>query len=154
MSVNSYEDLKVWQKSIDLVTDIYILVKNLPREELYSLSDQIRRAAVSIPSNIAEDEQRQSSKEYLKFLSIAKGSLGELKTQIIICERLGYINKNEQETFCSRCDEIGRMLNGLMKSIAIKINKSQSNDTSICKEANQETKQSDTFHYQQLATSL
>ncbi len=118
MSVNSYEDLVVWQKSIDLVITIYKMVKNLPREELYSLSDQIRRAAVSIPSNIAEGQQRQSSKEFLKFLSIAKGSLGELKTQMIICNRLGFISEDQTTPLLNECDTIGRMLNGLMNKIS------------------------------------
>ena len=120
MAIKSYEDLDVWQKSIDLVTEIYKVVKKLPKEELYGLSDQIRRAAVSIPSNIAEGQQRQSTKDYIKFLSIAKGSLGELKTQIIICERLGYLNPNETEPIKDNIDVIGRMLSGLTHNLYIK----------------------------------
>ena len=118
MSVNSYEDLIVWQKSVDLVVGIYQITKNLPREELYGLSDQIRRAAISIPSNIAEGQQRHSPKDYLKFLAIAKGSLGELKTQLIICDRLGYLNAHQTEPLLDECDVIGRMLSGLMKSLS------------------------------------
>ncbi len=118
MSVNSYEDLVVWQKSIDLVITIYKTVKSLPREELYSLSDQIRRAAVSIPSNIAEGQQRQSSKEFLKFLSIAKGSLGELKTQLIICYRLDFLSEDQTTPLLNECDTIGKMLSGLMNKIS------------------------------------
>ncbi len=110
----------VWQKSVDLVVRIYEITKMLPRAEFYGLTDQIRRAAVSIPSNIAEGQQRQSSKEFLNFLSIAKGSLGELKTQLIICDRLGYLDKEQMEPLFNDCDVIGRMLNALMRSIADK----------------------------------
>ena len=80
MAVNSCEDLIVWQKAMDLTTEIYRLVKFLPREETYALSDQMRRAAVSIPSNIAEGHGRNSNKEFANFLSIARGSLTELRT--------------------------------------------------------------------------
>ena len=120
MGVSSYEDLTVWQKSIDLVVRIYEITKNFPREEVYGLSDQVRRAAVSIPSNIAEGQQRQSTKDFLKFLSIAKGSLGELKTQLIICDRIRYLDQKQAEQLFTDCDVIGRMLNGLMKSISDK----------------------------------
>ena len=86
--VKSYKDLIVWQKSMDLVIEIYKLVKKLPKEETYSLSDQMRRAVVSIPSNIAEGYTRKSTNEYLNFLSIANGSRTELETQLLICERI------------------------------------------------------------------
>ena len=91
--MQSYRDLIVWQKSIDLVTAVYELVKLFPREELYALSSQIRRAVVSIPSNIAEGHNRNSDKEFVQFLCIARGSLGELETQLIIAEKLNYTNK-------------------------------------------------------------
>ena len=83
-SVNSYQDLEVWKKSIDFVEQIYRLVKQLPKEETYALSDQMRRAAVSIPSNIAEGANRKTTKEYIQFLYIALGSTAELETQLII----------------------------------------------------------------------
>ncbi len=117
MTVKSFEDLDVWKKSIDLVAYIYKIIKFLPREELYGLSDQIRRSAISIPSNIAEGHQRLSTKEYIRFLSIARGSLGELKTQIIICVRLGYLNQEQADVILINCDQIGRMLQGLIKSL-------------------------------------
>jgi len=82
--VNSYQDLEVWKKSIDFVEQIYRLVKQLPKEETYALSDQMRRAAVSIPSNIAEGANRKTTKEYIQFLYIALGSTAELETQLII----------------------------------------------------------------------
>ena len=82
--LNSYQDLLVWQKSVELCVEIYKLVKLLPKEEMYGLSDQMRRAVVSIPSNIAEGYTRKSTNEYLNFLSIANGSRTELETQLLI----------------------------------------------------------------------
>lgn len=116
MSV-SYQELKVWQKSMDLVELIYRLVKLLPESEKYSLCDQLRRAAVSVPSNIAEGQQRRSPKEFLSFLSIARGSLAELETQLIICVRLNYITNNQVEKAMDLCHEVGLMLIALMKTI-------------------------------------
>jgi four helix bundle protein len=90
-----YEKLNVWQESMDLVTEIYTIIKRLPKEELYSLSDQIRRSAVSIPSNIAEGSSRNSKKEFIQFLYIALGSLCELETQLKICINIGYLQNME-----------------------------------------------------------
>ena len=110
-----YEKLEVWQISIELVTDVYRLVKLLPKEETYALSDQIRRSAVSIPSNIAEESSRNSKKEFIQFLYIAFGSLCELETQILIAKNVGYINdfKDIKEKITS----IKKMLNALITSI-------------------------------------
>ncbi len=115
--MQSYRDLIVWQKSIDLVTEVYELVKLFPREELYALSSQIRRAAVSIPSNIAEGHNRNSDKEFVQFLCIARGSLGELETQLIIAEKLNYANKEYVDKLLNDCHEIGKMLNSFIKKI-------------------------------------
>ncbi len=93
MAVKSYNDLIVWQKSMDLVVEVYKLVRNLPKEELYALSNQMRRAAVSVPSNIAEGQKRNSTKEFVQFLSFAKGSAAELQTQLLICNRLDYFTE-------------------------------------------------------------
>ena len=90
MVVKNYKDLMVWQKSMNLAVSIYQTAKLLPKEELYCLSDQMRRAVVSIPSNIAEGNQRKSTRDNIRFLNIARGSLGELEMQIMLCERLGY----------------------------------------------------------------
>ena len=106
----SYQDLQVWQKSMDLVVEIYKIVKLLPKEETYALSDQMRRAAVSIPSNIAEGQQRQTTKEFKYFLSIAKGSCSELTTQLLICQRINYLTDSQAQYALSLADEIGRML--------------------------------------------
>jgi len=89
--MTGYEKLNVWQESMNLVTKIYKIVKKLPKEEVYSLSDQIRRSAVSIPSNIAEGSSRNSKKEFMQFLYISLGSLCELETQLKICINIGYL---------------------------------------------------------------
>ena len=117
MAAGYYSNLKVWQKSMDLAVEIYRVVKSLPKEELYGLSDQMRRAVVSIPSNIAEGHQRSSTRDYIRFLNIAKGSLGELETQIILSERLGYLQSETTGQLYARCEEIGKMLSGLINSL-------------------------------------
>ena len=113
--INSYKELIVWQKSMDLVVEIYKLVKSLPKDELYALSSQMRRAAVSIPSNIAEGYSRDSDKQFLQFLSISKGSASELETQLIICTRLNYLTKSQIEIALNLCDEICRMLSKIIQ---------------------------------------
>lgn len=117
--VKSYKDLDVWQKSIELVKEIYILVKYLPKEETYALSDQIRRSAVSIPSNIAEGSGRNGTKEYIQFLYIALGSLCELETQIIIAKEIGYINNIEKLE--DNTTTIKKMINSMITSLKAKI---------------------------------
>ena len=108
----------VWQKSMSLVEETYQLVKMLPKEELYALSDQMRRAAVSVPSNIAEGQARNSTKEFVNFLSISRGSLAELETQFMICVRLKYLTQSQIETAMSLCAEVGRMLNALIGKLS------------------------------------
>ncbi len=123
--INSYKDLNVWQKSMELARIVYSIVKLLPREELYALSDQMRRAVISIPSNIAEGYYRNSTRDYIRFLSIAKGSLGEIETQLMLCEDFGYL-KNEQITPALRkCEEIGKMLTMLINNLLSKISKNE-----------------------------
>ena len=111
--VMHFQELVVWQKAMELVEEVYRLVKLLPREELYALSDQMRRAAVSIPSNIAEGQSRNSTKEFINFLSMARGSNAELQTQCLLCLRLSYISETELQTALSLSAEIGKMLNAL-----------------------------------------
>ena len=115
--VKSYKDLLVWQKSMTLVFEVYRIIKNLPKEELYALSSQIRRSAVSVPSNIAEGQQRNSTKEFINFLSIAKGSNAELQTQLIICVGLHYLSEDEINTAMQLSNEIGKMLNALIDKL-------------------------------------
>ena len=114
MQTSDYRNLKVWQKAMDLTVEIYSLVKLLPREETYALADQMRRAVVSIPSNIAEGHGRNSDKEFIKFLSISRGSLLELETQIEICHRLRYFKTHQSDIASSLMIEISKMLNALI----------------------------------------
>ena len=120
MKSSDYRQLKVWQKAMDLTVEIYNLVKRLPREETYALSDQMRRAVVSIPSNIAEGQGRNSDKEFINFLSIARGSVWELETQIEICERLHYIDSELASKVYSLTTEVSKMLNSLSNSLKSK----------------------------------
>ncbi len=115
--VSHYEELQVWQKAMDLVIEIYRIVKCFPKEETYALSDQMRRAAVSIPSNIAEGQQRQTTKEFKYFLSVAKGSVAELNTQLYICKRLQYLTEAQLQKAFDLADEVGKMLSGLSSKL-------------------------------------
>ena len=121
--VTHFKDLKAWQKSMDLAVEIYIVAKQLPREELFGLSGQMRRTIVSVPSNIAEGNQRSSTKDYIRFLHIAKGSLAELETQIMLCERLGYIEEQKPHELINKCVEIQRMVSGLVNSLLLRLQK-------------------------------
>lgn len=112
-----YRDLIVWQRSMELVEEIYRVVKILPREENYALADQMRRAAVSIPSNVAEGHGRESVNEFTRFIMIAQGSRAELETQLEICKRLGYLSPAQTEKAIALCSEVGKMLFNLYHSI-------------------------------------
>ena len=115
--MKTYRDLIVWQKSMELVKEIYRLTKLLPREERYGLVSQMQRAAVSIPSNIAEGYGRVSTYDYIRFLNIARGSKHELETQLEICVMLGYMSGKTAADATGLCDEIGKMLNVLIDRI-------------------------------------
>ena len=115
--ISHYEELIVWQKAMDLVVEVYRIVKIFPKEETDALSDQMRRAAVSIPSNIAEGQQRQTAKEFKYFLSVAKGSVAELNTQLYICKRLSYLTEEQLQKAFVLTDEVGKMLSGLISKI-------------------------------------
>ncbi|MBR2085469.1 MAG: four helix bundle protein [Muribaculaceae bacterium] len=117
MRSSEFRDLIVWQKAMDLAVEVYAIVKFLPKEETYALSDQIRRAVISVPSNIAEGQGRITSKEFIRFLSMARGSLGELSTQIELCERLNYLETSQTMTIHLLIKEIAKMLNALSNSI-------------------------------------
>ena len=118
--MESYQQLKVWQKSIALVTDIYKTTKNFPADERYGLVTQMQRSAVSVPSNIAEGWGRGNTIEYMRFLKIARGSLLELETQIIIANNLEYLQPKVFQILTQQTKEVGRMLNGLITSLANK----------------------------------
>jgi len=118
MVVQKYEDLIVWQKAMDLVVEIYALVKLLPDEERYTLVDQMKRAAVSIPSNIAEGQERSTAKNFVHFLHIAKGSRSELETQLSICVRLNYLTLEQIVIAKSLLAETGKMLHSLIQKLS------------------------------------
>jgi four helix bundle protein len=113
----SYRDIKVWQKAIELVVDIYSCTRSLPKEEMYGLVGQLRRAAVSVPSNIAESKGRRTDKEFLLFLHHARGSVFEAETQLTIAGLLGYIPETEVRRLGNSAGEMARMLSGLIKAI-------------------------------------
>ena len=116
--MEDYRDLIVWKKSMELVKSVYALTKQLPKEEILALSNQLRRAVVSIPSNIAEGYGRNSKQDYLRFLNIARGSKNEVETQLHICLLLEYLNQNELSASLNLCQEVGKMLNALINSVS------------------------------------
>lgn len=115
--VRSYKELNVWKKGVDLVEETYRISVEFPNSEIYGLTSQIGRCAVSIPSNIAEGFRRQHNKEFKQFLSIALGSSAELETQIIIANKLNYVDKRETDSVCGSIDQISSMLVCLMKKM-------------------------------------
>jgi four helix bundle protein len=121
MAVKDYRELIVWQKAMDLVEHVYLTTKNFPREELYGLTSQIRRASVSIPSNIAEGQARRTTKDFLHFLAVSYGSLKEVETQVLIAERLGYIPKEGAFHSLELTKEVAQLLSGLTNSLERKM---------------------------------
>lgn len=115
--VNSYKELIVWQKSIDLVVHIYELLKLFPENEKFALSQQIKRSSISIPSNIAEGWGRKTEKSFDYFLSVTRGSLYELQTQVLIAAKLNYISMDDSTDIENKIDEIGKMTNALMNKL-------------------------------------
>lgn len=109
--MGNYKELIVWQKSVDLVTEIYSVTTDFPKEERYSLTNQIRRSSISVPSNIAEGHYRRSTLDYLQFLKIARGNCAELETQLIISEKLSYLQHEEFHVLSKKITEISKMLN-------------------------------------------
>ena len=118
--IESFKDLFVWQKGIELVNDIYKVTNRFPKEELYCLTSQIRRSAISIPTNIAEGWGRGTTKNYIQFLEISRGSLFELNTLMIISYNLKYISKDICVEIENQLNETGRMLNALITKLESK----------------------------------
>lgn len=108
-------DLEVWQCAMDFVTEVYRYTSSFPRHETYGLAIQLRRAAVSVPSNIAEGKGRRSEKELIQFLGQARGSLCEAETQIMLARRLGYLEEEQTQRMLKRASRVGQLLNGLMR---------------------------------------
>jgi four helix bundle protein len=117
MKTRHFRDLLVWQHTMQLARDIYRDTENFPRSETFGLTNQLRRAAVSIPSNIAEGHGRLSDKNLASFLANARGSLNEVETQLELAESLGYISKERLQQLLADCAEAGRMLNGFLNTL-------------------------------------
>ena len=119
--LKSYRELLVWQRAVELTLLVYRLSEGFPTRETYGLAAQIRRAGVSVPSNIAEGYGRGSRKEYIQFLCIAQGSLKELETQVIISERLGFSSATAAGDVLAESEVVGKMLGGLLRSLRAKV---------------------------------
>ncbi len=115
--MESYRELIVWQKGMDLAVACYQLTKAFPKEELYGMTSQIRRASSSIPANIAEGYGREHRNEYIRFLQIAQGSLKELETHLILSSRVILTSEAAIQPILTRCDEVGRMLRALIRKL-------------------------------------
>ncbi|MDO3391534.1 four helix bundle protein [Bacteroides sp. ET489] len=115
--MKTHKDLLVWKKSIDLVEQIYKFTKQFPKEELYGITNQMRRCAVSIPANIAEGSGRKNKAEFIQFLHIALGSASELETHLIISQRLGFLSSNSYDEIMNALNEIIKMICGLINSL-------------------------------------
>jgi four helix bundle protein len=120
--MTSYRDLDVWKRGVNLVTELYRLTSDFPNSELYGITNQIRRAAVSVPANIAEGWGRESSKNYVQFLRTSRGSLFELETLITIANNLDYLSPDQSSGIRKEIDELGRMLNTIIQKINTRIN--------------------------------
>src|SRR5688572_6088315 len=118
VKIRSHRDLIAWQKAMDLVVNVYILSKSFPPDELYALTKQVRRAVTSVPANIAEGQGRRLGREFHQFLANARGSLLELDTHLELALRIGYLNVEQHTAIRAKLDEVGRLLNGLMRSIS------------------------------------
>ena len=116
-NIKSYKDLNVWQKAVELVKEIYLLTKEFPKDEQFTLINQMRRSAISIPSNISEGKARGHRREYVQFLYVALGSCAELETQIIISKELSYITTETKDLLLEKIGYISRMLRNLIKGI-------------------------------------
>ena len=114
----SYKELKVWQKGIHLVKDIYKVTDAFPKGEHFGLVDQLRRASISIPSNIAEGNGRHSRGDYIHYLHIARGSCYEMETQVIISKELGFLDEAQYQSLSTQIDEVGRMLNAMIQKLS------------------------------------
>jgi len=118
--VTSYRDLKVWQQGMDLAEVCYRTTRSFPKDELYGMTSQIRRAAASIPANIAEGRGRETLGEFIQFLRVAQGSLKELETHLLLSERIGLMLPKDAEAILARCEAVGKMLRALIRSLQLR----------------------------------
>lgn len=121
-AVSSYRDLKVWRLGVQIALAVYRVTNKFPKDELYGLTSQTRRCAVSIPSSIAEGHARHSTKDYLRHLSISSGSLAELETQLLIASELDHLSSEALDDILSMCEEESRMLRSLQESLKRRLN--------------------------------
>ncbi|MGA2462882.1 MAG: four helix bundle protein [Thermodesulfobacteriota bacterium] len=112
-----HRELEVWKKAMDFVIEVYRIISDFPKSEEYGLTSQLRRASISIPSNLAEGAARKGNKEFMQFLNVAQGSISELDTQLELAYRLEYINKQDYSSLINRLTEISKMLYGLAKTL-------------------------------------
>src|SRR5262245_54229530 len=117
MGIQSYRELEVWQLGMDLAEKCYQVTKGFPKEELFGMTSQIRRAAASIPANIAEGQGREHTKEFLHHLSVARGSLMELETHLMLSQRVGLLDQARTTPILTRTERLSRMLSGLRKAL-------------------------------------
>jgi four helix bundle protein len=115
--IKFYKDLRVWNEAMNIVEQCYMLTAKFPRDEIYGLTSQLRRAAVSVPANIAEGYGRENTGSYVQFLKIAQGSLKEVETLLLVSERIKVASSGSTSTLLDQCDVAGRMLNGLIRSL-------------------------------------
>ena len=116
MVVRDFQDLVVWQKSVDLIVDLYSATRSFPSEERFGITAQLRRAAISIASNIAEGNGRGTTKDYIRFLSISRGSIYEVRSLLVVCQRLDFLALDSGTHFAGRTNEIGRMLSACARA--------------------------------------
>ena len=121
--MKDFKELVIWQRSMQLAAEVYRISKLLPREETYGLVSQLRRAAVSVPSNIAEGYGREATAEYIRFLKIARGSLYEIETQLYLCKTFQFLTQDELALCLNHIEEVGRMLNTMLPRLIEKNNK-------------------------------
>jgi four helix bundle protein len=117
----SYRDLIAWQKGMALVTEVYRSTETFPHREMYGLTAQVRKAALSVPSNIAEGKGRQTKRDYVQFLYRARGSIYETQTQLEVAKNLGFLGIEHYEHLCDQAAEAGRVLNGLIRNVEVQI---------------------------------
>ena len=117
MAIRTYRDLIAWQKAMDFAESVFRLTESFPKRETYGIASHIRKTALSVPSNITEGQGRGATNDYIRFLRIARGSLQELETQILLAIRFGYVNRTDETSLLVRSEEVSRLISGLMRSL-------------------------------------
>jgi len=115
--IDNFKQLKIWQMGIEIARDVYVLTERFPKEEMYGLTSQVRRASVSIPSNVAEGFKRNHCKEFSQFIHVALGSAAEIETQLIVSREVGYINTTDLKNISNKLDQFSRMATSLLKKM-------------------------------------